>query len=131
MKAKRTVGLWSLVCLCGVATGATALTYTWTGAVNNRWRLNGNWLVNRCIGLVCYPNSTDDDAIFPEDAVEDWQCDLVSLTIDDLTIQDNVDFGAEETDPVLRVDTVTIVGQSGGTVATINDGAEITTKPAP
>ena len=126
MKVQRTVGLSILVCLCGVATGAMALTYTWTGAVSNAWRLNGNWQVNRCLSLLCYPNSTDDDAIFPEDAVEDWQCDLGTLTIDDLTIERNVDFAGDD-DPVLTVDTVTIVGQPGRTVATINGGAEINT----
>jgi hypothetical protein len=100
-----------------VALGAS---FTWTGnGGDDDWDTCGNW--DACEALVQYPGDCNADATISGT----YTVDLITESIDDLTISGTVTFGdANGNDPFLSADSLTIVG---GASVTIGEGATITT----
>ena len=129
MKPKRRVWGWMLLFAVVFTTAAVGALYTWTGADpgTDTWRSDQNWTTLICgIGVPCYPNTVNDDATIPV-GTPPWTVDLTTETIDDLRIEESVDFGAADADPILNVDSLTIVGGAGPVTVTISGGAKIQT----
>lgn len=107
--------------LCCTATMVLGQSYYWTGnGVDDDWSNNENWDCRGtcfCFQGDCgYPDDTGDDAWIPSTAGP-FQVDLITEVIDDMTIDNDVDFGSETGSPVtLTVDSLTICGDSVVTI---------------
>ena len=94
-------------------------TFTWTGGgTDDDWDNCENWTTSS-IGE-CSPDDANDDAVIDVGGVE--PIDLVTTTIDDMTISAVVIFGAAEPNASLCVDSLTI---TAGGAASMTDGASI------
>ena len=108
-----------------VATSAWAYNYIWVGnGSDDLWTTCENWWTADEVP-VCYPSTTSDTAIFPSNG-DMHEVELAgSETIDDLVINGDVQFGPYGSGGPIRIlsaDTVTIIGQNGGTVVTMSGG---------
>lgn len=111
-----------LVCFAGVA---VAETFTWTGnGADVRWSICDSWTGVTQNPDPCYPSADTDDTSIDSD---DEQVDLVDglEVIEDLTLRGEFTFGNDSGAEVaaLRVDSLVIVGGSGGATITIQGGA--------
>ncbi|MCG3127167.1 MAG: hypothetical protein CHACPFDD_02025 [Phycisphaerae bacterium] len=109
---------------------ALAATYSWIGqGADDDWdTCPRNWVV---VGLGgCYPNDSADDASIPYNA-SGWTINLITLpdseTLDDLTIDSDVDFGSAGGSVTLRATTVVIAATNGESVVTVSGGGGMTT----
>jgi len=95
-------------------------SFTWTGnGSDDDWDTTANWTSSSCMG--CYPDDTGDDATIPTPACcTGYAVNLITESIDDLTIEGDVDFSGASGDPVLTVDSVTIIGPA---VLTMSDAS--------
>ena len=107
------------------ATLALAATYTWIGeGADDDWDTCENW--EPSVVNPCYPANRGGDATIPS-TEGTWAVDLISVQIDDLTINGSVTFGAAEDGPTLCVDSVTIGSNTADVTATVTDVARIET----
>ena len=109
--------------ICGIILSSGALclgaSFSWSGSgTGDDWDTCGNW--DACSGARGYPQAGDDATI---DGTYD--VDLVTVTIDDLTVTGIVTLGdADSDDPTLTLDSLTVTGDStvelteGSTVVT-------------
>lgn len=119
------VGRAAMLVVCIVAVAWAASSGTFELDTSGNWNTCSNWTLLAGRPAACYPSVGNDDAIIP-DGGSTWSVDLVTVTIDDLTIEDSVDFGAVSGTPVLTVDSVTISGgTTTTTVATVDEQAKI------
>lgn len=111
---------WAALAATALACAAHANTYLWTaGAANDYWDNNSNWAAFTFPAT--YPSSGTDDAIISDTSNGD-DVQLITVTIDDLTISDDVTFAPKSGTPTLTVDVLTISGEADGTIAT-NSGS--------
>ena len=112
-----------VLCISALVLAAGGSTWEWDGSGGtDSWSLCPNWTVLAGMPQVCYPSTGNDDVIIPT-AGSAWDVDLITDTIDDLTIEDDVNFGADSGTPTLTVDSFSI---SGPAIVTIT-GATIVT----
>ena len=117
-----------LGCTCAVG---LAVTWTWCDHIDDPgdhdkcWKGCENWC-GRYLPW-CFPKTPGDDArIRPKG--ETWRVDLITVTIDDLTIESSVDFGKVNVEPTLSVDTLHVAGgDTTATTATLGEGGRIET----
>jgi hypothetical protein len=115
----------ALAAAAGMVCGASGNTYTWTHfGSNTHWDNCSNW-TGAAPG--CYPATGSDDAIISYTS-GGYDVQLLTKTIDDLTITGSVDFTAQTGTPTLTADTVTISGgASTTTTGTLATGCHIVT----
>ena len=112
-----TVG--AVLCVSAMALAGGAWDWTARGA-DFDWKDCDNWDEPAGNQKECYPSTTGDDVRFPNSGP--WEVGLVTETIDDLKIIEDVDFGAYEATPTLTVDSLKIVGGSSGVTVRMNMG---------
>ena len=98
----------ALACTAGAAIAAT---YTWNGSSGSNWT-SCSWDI---VGnpAQCYPSTTGDDAIIVYDegiGSIPYTINMVTESIDDLTIMTDVTFQQPFATPTLTVDSISISG---------------------
>lgn len=114
--------------IASAAAVAPAINYIWVGnGPDNLWTTCANWLVNN-EDPECFPSTPTDSAIFPA-PLGGFDVEILDETIDDVIITGNVRFSAAGPGlPTLTADKLTIFGQTGGTVVSMQIGAVIETQ---
>jgi hypothetical protein len=117
---------WVALAATGLTCAAAlAANFTWSGAgSDDDWDTCNNWVV-LFPQTPCYPDDTltTDDATIPYTG-GGHDVNLITETMDDLTILGTVRFGTAGGSPTLTVDTIVISGGSSGSVVTMT-GATI------
>ena len=113
----------AIFCAAALAATALAVSYTWTGDSDSDWDNADNWYAK---GYEGYPDSTQHDAILPEEDVTTYDINLITVGIDDLEIQASYNFTAASGTPTLTVKSFTInAGDSDSTIVVEITGATI------
>ena len=112
--------------LAFMSTICMAMTFIWTSGdeqLPNCWNKSVIWYTIVPDG---WPDDLNDDAIihYTEDP-EEWCVDLVTVTIDDLSIDGNVTFGAVSGTPTLTVDSLIIGNADHDVTVQIGEDATI------
>lgn len=124
---RRRIRLLTCLAVTVIATTALGSLFTWTGSGgNDLWSNHDNWdHPGGC--LSCWPDDATDDAKIPTNG-STWAIDLITETIDDLTIEDDVTFGDGGLDAVLTTESVAI---NGPAVVTVSEGVTILATASP
>ena len=112
------------------AAAATALLaeFTWTGDATDDLLLSHcNWHPGPTCSLTDPVPGAGDNATFPTNGGTAWAVDVETVTIDDLTLDEDVNFGAVSGAPTLTVDSKLLIngGSASTTIITIGEGAAI------
>ncbi len=141
MKSRRMVvsGLMLFAMMGGLTLAGSAPTslaaapamlaeFTWTGeAGDDLFSSHCNWHPGETCSFTDPVPGDGDNATFPTNGGTAWAVDLVTVTIDNLTLEEDVDFGLVDAARTLTVDKLVIVGdEHAGTVVTMTSGGEIT-----
>ena len=113
---------------------APAMLAEWTwfgtaGPTDTSWQRDCNWTTSICSTGGPYPDDTGDNATFPTNGGTAWAVDLTTEAIGDLTIEEDVDFGAASGTPTLDVEKLLIDADAGEVTITIGENASITVTP--
>ena len=122
--------LLAATALGALAGGVLAENFTWTGVAaglgNAGFGEDCNWHPGpTCVWPDRYPDGTDDNAKFPPNLFVAWTVDLITETIGDLTIEENVDFGSASGSVTLEVNQLVIDGSTGDVTVSADSDATI------
>ena len=115
----------ALVAVACTAALGWAATYKWTGAgANNNWDTSDNCrLASGQPSFTNYPGPGD-DATIPTDG-SPWPIDLITVSMDDLTILEDVNFDTAGGTTTLTVESLIIDGSSNAITVTITSSTTI------
>ena len=143
MRPKRTFRVLTAAAMIGVASlaisgsaptpaaaAATAMLaeFTWTGdATDNLLLSHCNWHPGPTCSLSDPVPGAGDNATFPTNGGTAWAVDVETVMIDDLTLNEDVNFGAVSGAPTLTVDNKLVIngGSASVTIIKISEGAAI------
>jgi len=112
----------AIFCAAALAASALAIQYTWTGDSDSEWDNVLNWYAG---GVLGYPQTLQDDALFPTSATR-YTVNLIKEEIDDVEIRASYDFRASGEPPVLTVNSFIINASGSETPIVVSmTGAEI------
>jgi hypothetical protein len=113
---RKTPLLAALVLAAGLS---LASDYEWTQSVSTAYDDCDNWAQPNPPACE-YPDSASDRAIFPWDNGQDWTVLLIPETIDELVVEDNVDFTSDD-ETVTFAAKVTVDAAEGDIEVTIGN----------
>ncbi|MCH7871908.1 MAG: hypothetical protein IID33_09435 [Planctomycetes bacterium] len=141
MKSRRMVvsGLMLFTMMGGLALAGSAPTslaaapamlaeFTWTGAAGDDLLLSHcNWHPGETCSFTDPVPGAGDNATFPTNGGTAWAVDVETVMIDDLTLNEDVNFGAVSGAPTLTVDNKLVIngGSASVTIIKISEGAAI------
>jgi hypothetical protein len=115
-----------LLCAVGIAAACLGASFTYTDhSGDHDWTTCDNWTYSGP-AMTCYPSTPGDDVLLPA-ANGPYTCELISETIDDLTLEHNVTFRALSGTPTLAVDVLVLQAQDENELVITISGATITT----